>query len=253
MIALKSKRELEIMRQAGRIVAEALEQARAAVRPGVTTAELDRVVDEVIRDRGASPSFKGLYGFPAAACVSVNEEVVHGIPGRRILRDGDIVSIDAGAFLSGFHADGAWTFPVGEIAPDVARLLDVTLTALNKGVAQVRPEGWLLDIVTAVQSYVEGQGMSLVRQYHGHGVGRKLHEPPDVPNWLPSGSRPRNTRLKPGMTFTIEPMVAMGGWETYVKPDHWTVVTVDRRHAAHFEHTLAVTETGCEILTLPPK
>lgn len=251
MIALKSKSELDIMRQAGRIVALALETAQATIAPGLTTADLDRVVDQVIRDHGAAPSFKGLYGFPAAACISVNEEIVHGIPGRRALHEGDIVSVDAGALYKGFHADGAWTYPVGEVSAETRRLLEVTETALMKGIAQVRPDAWLVDITTAVQSYVEGQGYNLVRQYHGHGLGRKLHEAPDVLNWVAKGARPKNVRLKPGMTFTIEPMVVAGAWETYVKPDHWTVVTVDRARSAHFEHSLAVTETGSEILTRP--
>lgn len=249
MIALKSKSELESMRQAGRIVALALDAAEAAIRPGVTTGDLDRIVDETIRDQGAIPSFKGLYGFPAAACISVNEEIVHGIPGRRALREGDIVTVDAGALYQGLHADGAWTYAVGDVAPEIRRLLEVTETALMRGIAQVRPDGWLLDVTVAIQEYVEGQGMNLVRQYHGHGLGRKLHETPDVLNWVAKGSRPRNVRMKPGMTFTIEPMVIAGGWETYVKPDHWTVVAVDRAWSAHFEHSLAVTESGCEILT----
>lgn len=249
MIALKSKSELESMRQAGRIVALALDAAEAAIRPGVTTGDLDRIVDETIRDQGAIPSFKGLYGFPAAACISVNEEIVHGIPGRRALREGDIVTVDAGALYQGLHADGAWTYAVGDVAPEIRRLLEVTETALMKGIAQVRPDGWLLDVTAAVQGYVEGQGMNLVRQYHGHGLGRKLHEPPDVLNWVAKGSRPRNTRLKPGMTFTIEPMVVAGSWETYVKPDRWTVATADRAWSAHFEHSLVVTQSGCEILT----
>lgn len=251
MIALKSKSELESMRQAGRIVALALDAAEAAIRPGVTTGDLDRIVDETIRDQGAIPSFKGLYGFPAAACISVNEEIVHGIPGRRALREGDIVTVDAGALYQGLHADGAWTYAVGDVAPEIRRLLEVTETALMKGIAQVRPDGWLLDVTAAVQGYVEGQGMNLVRQYHGHGLGRKLHETPDVLNWVAKGSRPRNTRLKPGMTFTIEPMLNLGTHEWEMWDDGWTVVTRDRRRSAQFEHTILVTETGSEILTLP--
>jgi methionyl aminopeptidase len=211
------------------------------------------MIDEEIRKRGAKPSFLGLYGFPASACISVNEEVVHGIPSKqRVLREGDVIKLDAGAYYKGYHGDGAWTFPVGKIAPDIQRLLDVTHAALFIGLAEVKPDGRTLDIVRAFQAYVESQGMNLARNLTGHGVGRSLHEQPDIPNWLPeTGPRPRNYRLKPGMTFAVEPMVLAGGWETYVRPDQWTVVTYDRAWSAHFEHTVAVTEDGYEILTLP--
>ncbi len=255
MVILKSRAELEIMRQAGRIVAETLDEAGHSVRPGVTTADLDHVVDKAIRSRGANPSFKGLYGFPAAACISVNEEVVHGIPGKRVLREGDVVTIDAGAYFKGLHADGAWTFPVGHISAQTQRLLDVTQTALQIGIDHVQPDAMTLDLTRAVQEYVEGQGMNLVRTMTWHGVGRTLHEPPDVPNWMPlEGRLPRgyqNYRLRPGMTFAIEPMVMAGDWITYIKPDQWTLATADKSWSAHYEHTVAVTDTGCEILTLP--
>lgn len=252
MIFLKSKSELQIMRQAGRIVAETLNVVSEKLRPGLTTADLDRMIDAEIRKRGATPSFLGLYGFPGSACISVNEEVVHGIPGKRVLHEGDVVKLDAGAFYRGFHGDGAWTFPVGKTQPEIQRLLEVTHTALFKGLAQVKPDGRTYDIVHAIQSYVEGQGMNLARDLTGHGVGRHLHEQPDIPNWLPpSGPKPRNYRLRPGMTFAVEPMVILGGWETYIRPDKWTVVSYDRSWSAHFEHTIAVTEKGYEILTLP--
>jgi len=252
MVVLKSKAELEIMRQAGRIVAETLSEVEKAVRPGLTTVELDRIVEDAIRSRGATPSFKGLYDFPASACISVNEEVVHGIPSKRVLREGDIVTVDCGAYYRGLHADGAWTFPVGKVSQRTQHLLDVTQAALMRGIAAIHPDGLSLDLVKTVQSYVEGEGMSLVRDMTWHGVGRHLHETPDIPNWLPpDGRRPRNYRLKPGMTFAIEPMVISGSWETYIKPDKWTVATADKSWAAHFEHTVAVTDQGCEILTRP--
>ncbi|MFN8482816.1 MAG: type I methionyl aminopeptidase [Anaerolineae bacterium] len=250
MIILKSKSELELMRIAGRIVAETLHEAEAAIRPGITTDDLDRLIDAAIRGRGAIPSFKGLYGFPASACISVNEEIVHGIPGRRTLKAGDIVSLDVGAQHKGFHADGAWTFPVGTISPATQRLLDVTHTALFIGLAKVTPDGRILDISQAIQDYVEGQGYNLIRDYQGHGVGRSLHEEPNIPNWLdPNGSRPPNVRMKPGMTFAVEPMVVQGRPETVVRKDKWTVATVDRALSAHFEHTVVVTASGYDILT----
>lgn len=250
MIILKSKSELELMRVAGRIVADTLQEAEAAIRPGIATEELDRLIDAAIRGRGAVPSFKGLYGFPASACISVNEEIVHGIPGRRLLKAGDIVSLDVGAQYKGLHADGAWTFAVGAISPTAQRLLDVTHAALFIGLEQVRPDGRILDISQAIQEYVEGRGYNLIRDYQGHGVGRSLHEEPSIPNWLePNGSRPPNVRMKPGMTFAVEPMVVQGHPETVVRKDKWTVATVDRALSAHFEHTVVVTASGYDILT----
>ena len=250
MIILKSKSELELMRIAGRIVAETLHEAEAAIRPGITTDDLDRLIDAAIRGRGAVPSFKGLYGFPASACISVNEEIVHGIPGRRLLKAGDIVSLDVGAQYKGLHADGAWTFAVGAISPTAQRLLDVTHAALFIGLEQVKPDGRILDISQAIQEYVEGRGYNLIRDYQGHGVGRSLHEEPSIPNWLePNGSRPPNVRMKPGMTFAVEPMVVQGHPETVVRKDKWTVATVDRALSAHFEHTVVVTASGYDILT----
>jgi methionyl aminopeptidase len=250
MVVLKSKAEIEIMRQAGRIVAETLDEVEQVIRPGLTTAEIDRVVEKAIRSRGATPSFKGLYDFPASACISVNEEIVHGLPGKRMLREGDIVTVDCGAYYRGLHADGAWTFPVGKVNERTQRLLDVTHDALMRGIAAIHPDARTLDLAQTVQEYVEGQGMNLLRDMTWHGVGRNLHETPDIPNWLePNGKRPRNYRLKPGLTFAIEPMVIAGGWETYIKPDKWTVATADKSWSAHFEHTVVVTDKGCEILT----
>ena len=250
MIILKSKSELELMRQAGRIVAETLEEAEAAIRPGITTEELNRIIDAAIRGRGATPSFKGLYGFPASACISVNEEIVHGIPGKRALKAGDIVSLDVGAQVKGLHADGAWTFPVGAISAAVQRLLDVTREALYIGLSRVKPDGRILEISQSIQDYVEGHGYNLIRDYQGHGVGHSLHEEPSIPNWLdPNGSRPPNVRMKPGMTFAVEPMVVQGRPDTVVRKDKWTVATADRALSAHFEHTVVVTSGGYDILT----
>lgn len=249
MITLKSVRELALMRKAGRIVAEVLVEIREAVAPGVTTGDLEAIAEEIIVGKyGAIPSFKGYRGFPGMVCASVNEEIVHGIPGRRVLNQGDIVSIDVGAIYRGYHGDAAITAPVGEVDVGSQRLLDVTAEALRLGIASALPGGWTSDISKAIEEYVEGQGYSVVREYTGHGIGRQMHEDPQIPNYYEPRTGGR-VRLRPGMTFALEPMVNVGGWRTRVLDDNWTVVTADGKRSAHFEHTVAVTGSGPEILT----
>jgi methionyl aminopeptidase len=249
MITLKSAHELALMREAGRIVAEVLSEIRETVAPGVTTAELEAVADRIIVGKhGAIPSFKGYRGFPGMVCASVNEEIVHGIPGQRALHEGDIISVDVGVIYKGYHGDAAITVGVGEIDAESQRLMDVTAESLRIGIEAAKPGSWTTDISKAIQTYVEGQGYSVVREYTGHGIGRQMHEDPQIPNYF----EPRlggRFRLRPGMTFALEPMVNIGGWKTRVLGDHWTVVTEDGSRSAHFEHTLAVTKNGPEILT----
>ena len=234
------------MREAGRIVAETLELIRQAVKPDVTTQELDRIADEYIRERGAIPAFKGYNGFPGSICASVNEEVVHGIPGPRKLKNGDIISVDIGTLINGFYGDAAMTFPVGEVTPEVAQLLKVTEESLYKGIAQAVADQRLYDISHAVQIHAEEFGYGVVRDYVGHGIGRKMHEDPQIPNY---GAPGRGPRLKPGMTLAIEPMINMGTYEVKTLRDNWTVITRDKKWSAHFEHTIAVTDGEPEILT----
>ncbi|MGG1313148.1 MULTISPECIES: type I methionyl aminopeptidase [Cohnella] len=246
MIICKSEAELSLMREAGRIVAETHRLLKQALVPGITTAELDRMAEEFIRSQGAVPSFKGYNGFPASICTSVNEELVHGFPGPRKLNEGDIISIDIGAQFRGYHGDSAWTYGVGKISEEAQRLLDVTEASLYAGLALVKPDVRLFTVSHGIQKVVEEAGFSVVREYVGHGIGTKLHEEPQIPNY---GIPDRGPRLKVGMTLAIEPMVNAG--ERYVKTlaDNWTVVTVDGSLCAHFEHTIAVTEDGYEILT----
>ncbi|WP_058300215.1 type I methionyl aminopeptidase [Gorillibacterium timonense] len=246
MIIYKSEAELVWMRQAGRIVAETHRLMAEAVKPGITTRELDRIAEDYIRSQGAVPSFKGYNGFPASICASVNNELVHGFPGDRTLQEGDIISIDIGAQYKGYHGDSAWTYPVGTISPETQRLLDVTEGSLFAGLAEAKPDARLFSISHAIQTYAESAGFSIVREYVGHGVGTKLHEEPQIPNFGPAD---RGPRLRPGMVLAIEPMVNAG--ERYVKTlaDNWTVVTVDGSLCAHFEHTIAITADGYEILT----
>lgn len=248
MIICKSEAELELMREAGRIVAMTHRLLSQAIRPGVTTKELDQMAEDYIRSQGAIPSFKGYNGFPASICTSVNEELVHGFPGNRKLQEGDIISIDIGAQYQGYHGDSAWTYPVGAISDEAKRLLEVTERSLFRGLAEIRPDVRLYTISHAIQTCIEEEGFSVVREYVGHGVGTSLHEEPQIPNFGPPG---RGPRLKPGMVLAIEPMVNAG--ERYVKTleDDWTVVTVDGSLCAHFEHTVAVRTDGYEILTLP--
>ena len=245
-VVTKSADEIACMRRAGHLAARAIREVARAVAPGVTTAELDRTAETFIRDWGGMPSFKGYRGYPASICASVDDEVVHGIPGRRVLEAGSVVSIDLGVYLDGFHADSALTVPVGEVKPEVRRLLAVTGRALEAGVAAARPGGFLGDIGGAVQSVVEAAGFSVVRDYAGHGIGRALHEDPQVPN---VGRSRTGMALQAGMTLAIEPMVNMGGPEVTLDADGWTVRTLDRTWSAHAEHTVAVTADGPMILT----
>jgi len=248
MISIKSARELDKMRAAGRIVAEVLAKIRETVAPGVTTSDLEAVADEIIIGKyKAIPSFKGYRGFPGMVCASVNEEIVHGIPGDRVLNDGDIVSVDVGVIHNGYHGDSAITIAVGEIDGESQRLMDVTAEALRVGIGAMRPGNWSTEISKAVQSYVESQGYSVVREYTGHGIGRSMHEDPQIPNYY--APRMGRIRLRAGMTFALEPMVNVGTWKTRVLDDNWTVVTADGKRSAHFEHTAAVTKDGPEILT----
>ncbi|MGH2691222.1 MAG: type I methionyl aminopeptidase [Actinomycetota bacterium] len=247
MIILKSPAEIEKMRRAGRIVAVTRQKVVDAVRPGITTDQLDRVADEHIRAEGATPNFKGYRGFPATICASINEQVVHGIPGKRVLKDGDLVSLDFGAIWESYHADSAITVFCGDPPSNEAeKLVRATEEALQAGISQVREGKRLSDIGHAVQQVVEGAGFSVVREYVGHGIGQSLHEDPQIPNY---GDPGRGPALKPGMVLAIEPMVNLGGWETRVLADEWTVVTADGSLSAHFEHTVALTEDGSEVLT----
>lgn len=246
MIICKSETELGFMREAGRIVAETHRLMAQSIEPGITTGELDQIADKFIRSQGAVPSFKGYNGFPYSICASVNEELVHGFPGKRKLNEGDIISLDIGAEYRGYHGDSAWTYPVGEISAEAERLLEVTEGSLYAGLALVKPDVRLFTISHAIQQHIEAAGFSVVREYVGHGIGSKLHEEPQIPNY---GMPDRGPRLKAGMVLAIEPMVNMG--KRYVKTldDNWTVVTVDGSLCAHFEHTVAVTPDGMEIFT----
>ncbi|HET9597795.1 MAG TPA: type I methionyl aminopeptidase [Anaeromyxobacteraceae bacterium] len=249
-IELKSGEEIARIRAAALVVHDVLQEVIAAVAPGVSTAELDRIADHGARDRGAVPAFKGYHGYPAVICISVNDEVVHGIPSeRRVLAEGDVVGLDFGVVYRGFYGDSAYTVPVGRITADAARLLDTTREGLARAIAAARPDARLGDVGHAVQAYVESRGYSVVQDFVGHGIGRRLHEPPRVPNFGAPGT---GMRLRAGMVLAIEPMVNAGRPDVRVLEDGWTAVTVDGRLSAHFEHTIAVTEDGPEILSLPP-
>lgn len=246
MIICKTPRELDIMREAGRIVALTHEELKKHIVPGVTTKELDEIAEKFIRSCGATPSFKGYGGFPGSICTSVNEVLVHGIPGNRVLKEGDIISIDIGAEYRGYHGDSAWTYPVGKIDEETRRLLEVTEKSLYIGLEKAKPGERLSNISHAIQVFVESNGFSVVREYVGHGIGKQLHEDPPVPNYGPPDKGPI---LKPGMVLCIEPMVNAGSRYVKTLADNWTVVTVDGKNCAHYEHTIAITEEGCEILT----
>jgi methionyl aminopeptidase len=253
-IITKSRTEREEMRAAGALVAEILATLARAVRPGITTAELDALAARELKRHGATSNFKGYHGdlyFPGTICASVNEEVVHGIPGPRVLKEGDIISIDFGAVYKGWNGDSATTVPVGKVSPEAERLLRVTQEALQQGIAQARAGNRVQDIGRAVQQYVEAAGFSVVRQYVGHGIGREMHEDPQVPNYV--DEHQHNPLLRPGMVIAIEPMVNAGRAATRVLPDKWTVVTADGSLSAHFEHTVAITEGEPDILTLPAR
>jgi methionyl aminopeptidase len=246
LIYKKSPQEIGIMRRAGIILADVLDRLEEAVRPGVTTGALDRIAEEAISAAGARPTFKGYRGFPASICTSPNEVIVHGIPAERALEEGDIISLDVGVFFEGFHVDSAWTFPVGGVDEEAAHLLKVTEESLEAAVSQCRPGNRLGDVGFAVEQTAEAAGFSIVREYVGHGVGRALHEDPQIPNYGPPG---RREVLSEGMSIAIEPMVNAGGPETKALADGWTVVTADGSLSAHFEHTVAITADGHEVLT----
>jgi methionyl aminopeptidase len=246
MIICKTPRELEIMREAGRIVALTHQELKKHIAPGITTKELDRIAEEFIRKNDAFPSFKGYNGFRGSICASVNNELVHGIPSDRILKNGDIISIDIGAKYNGYHGDSAWTYAVGTIDAETQRLLDVTEESLYLGIREAKPGERLSNISNKIQTYVEENRFSIVREYVGHGIGQDLHEDPQIPHYGPPNKGPR---LKPGMVLAIEPMVNAGSRYVKTLADDWTVVTVDGKMCAHFEHTVAITESGYEIFT----
>ena len=249
MIVLKTRRELELMREAGRISAQALKIAGEAVAPGVTTAEIDKIAYDYIKSQGATPSFLNYGGFPATACISINKEVIHGIPDHRhVIHEGDIVSIDLGAVFEGFHGDNAYTFACGKISPAAERLCSTTREALYAGLSKAVAGNRLGDIGHAVEEYCISRGYGVVRDYTGHGVGRHLHEDPSVPNY---GTPGKGVRLIPGMTIAIEPMINEGTEDVHVLKNGWTVVTADGKLSAHFEHTVAITDGECMILTNP--
>ena len=249
MIVLKTSRELALMREACRISAGALQVAGEAVRPGISTWEIDQIAYNYIKSQGAEPNFLNLYGFPATACISINDEVIHGIPSKtRILKSGDIVSIDLGAKIGGYNGDNAATFACGEISEEAKRLMDTTRESLYEAIKMAVPGGKLGDVASAVQTYCESRGYSVVREYTGHGIGKELHEDPSVPNY---GTAGRGVRLLPGMTIAIEPMINQGTAKIKVLPDGWTVKTQDSKLSAHFEHTVAITKDGPVILTRP--
>ena len=248
MVVLKTSRELGIMKEACRISAGALQTVGKAVEPGVTTAELDRLAEKYIRSQGAVPNFKNYNGYPATACISINNEVIHGIPSaKRVIKAGDIVSVDLGAMFNGYHGDNAATFACGDVSDEAKRLMQTTKDALYEGIAAATAGSRIGDIGYAIQRYVEAAGFSVVRQYVGHGIGTKLHEAPEVPNF---GTAGRGIRLLPGMTLAIEPMVNVGGFDVKVLPDGWTVLTKDGSLSAHFEHTVVITPDGPKIMTL---
>ena len=246
MISIKSEREIELLRIAGNIVHETREYLRPFIKEGITTKELDTLAEEFILSKGATPSFKGLYDFPASVCISINQEVVHGIPGKRRLRNGDIVSIDIGACYKGYHGDSAWTFAVGEISPKKAELMKHTKESLFKGLEQVKPGNHIGDISHAIEKHAKKYNLGVVRELVGHGVGTSVHEEPDVPNYGEAGTGPL---LKEGMVLAIEPMLTLGRRDICILDDEWTIETVDNSPSAHFEHTVVVTKDGYEILT----
>jgi methionyl aminopeptidase len=246
MINLKTEHEIEMMAKAGRLLESVIEELKAACHVGVRTIELDRLAERRIRAAGARPGFLNYHGYPNTLCISVNDEAVHGIPGKRRIEDGDIVSLDLGLVLDGFWADMGCTVPVGKVSPEARRLVSVTEECLDIAIKRARPGGRLGDISAAVQEHAEAAGFSVIRQFVGHGIGRQMHEDPQLPNFGVAGTGPE---LKPGMTLAIEPMVNQGAADVYIKPDHWTVCTTDGSLSAYFEHTVAVTKAGPRVLT----
>jgi methionyl aminopeptidase len=246
MIPLKTKEDLNILREAGKMLAGVMQKLASAVKVGISTARLDCLAEELLSKAGAIPAFKGYRGFPATVCVSINEEIVHGIPSERLLKENDIVSLDLGINYRGYFADAAITLAVGEVNPQTKKLISVTKNALGEGIRQARAENRLSDISSSIQTYVEAHGFSVVRQFVGHGIGYNLHEEPEIPNFGVPGQGPL---LKKGMVLAIEPMVNMGSWESEITSNGWTAITKDGLPSAHFEHTVAITENGPEILT----
>ncbi len=246
MITLKSKREISIIRTASRIVREVLDEIRPLCEPGISTRELDRRAEEKTIQKGAQPAFKGYRGYPRSLCTSINSEVVHGIPGERILREGDIVGLDFGVLFEGYYGDAAVTVPIGEITPEIEQLLRITEECLYLGIEQMLPGNYLSDISRAIQTHAESHGYSVVKEFGGHGIGKRLHEDPMVLNYVADG---RGIKLKPGLVLAVEPMVNMGTDRVQILSDGWTVVTADGKPSAHFEHTIALMEGGPEILT----
>ena len=247
MVTIKSEREIELMKHAGQILGSTLKLLEENVKPGITTAELDKIAYEYIKSNDSIPSFKGYNGFPASICASVNNEVVHGIPDNRVLREGDIIGIDAGVCYGGYHADAARTFGVGEISPAAKKLIEVTKESFFKGIENAKHGARIGDISAAVQTFVEGNGYSVVRDLIGHGIGSSLHEEPDVPNYGVAG---RGMRLIKGMTLAVEPMVNVGGYEIRLLKNGWTYVTKDNTLSAHYENTIVITDSGCDVITL---
>ena len=245
-VILKSSQEIDLMRTAGKILAEVLLRLREEVRPGVTTADLDAVAAKEMKRHHVEPSFLGYHGYPARLCASVNDEIVHGIPGPKVLNEGDIIGLDCGVIYKGFQADSAVTVPVGQITDDTQRLVDVTRTSLEAGIAAARNGARIGDISAAIQAVIEAAEFAIVREYVGHGIGRKLHEEPQVPNFGVAG---RGLLLRKGMALALEPMVNAGTWQTRVAPDHWTVLTADGELSAHFEHTISITDDEPEVMT----
>jgi methionyl aminopeptidase len=247
VIIIKSLREIEQLKRSNAIVAEVFQQLKRLVAPGITTKELDRIAEEIILSKGAAPAFKGYRGFPATLCISINEEVVHGIPGQRQLKEGDIVSLDVGTKWNGYFGDGAISLPVGAVDRAGQRLLEVTEKALSIGIEKAKAGNRLFDISYAIQTWVESHGFSVVRDFVGHGIGMDLHEEPQIPNF---GSPHQGPRLERGMVLALEPMVNEGTYEVKILSDGWTVVTIDGKRSAHFEHTIAITDEGAEILSV---
>ncbi|HOP08233.1 MAG TPA: type I methionyl aminopeptidase [candidate division Zixibacteria bacterium] len=247
MIKLKTKDEIEILRRAGRVVSRTLDMVEKTIRSGMTTGELDKIIEEFIRSQGAEPGFLNYHGFPASACISIDEEVVHGIPGTRVIKEGDIVSVDVGSIVDNYYGDSARTFAIGQISDKKARLMEITRQCLDKAIDKARPGNKLGQISATVQETAERAGFGVVRALVGHGIGRNMHEDPQVPNF---GSENAGPVLEIGTVIAIEPMINLGTWEVYTKPDGWTYVTADGLPSAHFEHMVAVTENGPDVLTL---
>ncbi len=247
VIVLKSKEEIEVMRRAGQVVSRTLDMVAETIRPGMTTAELDKLIEDFILSQDSIPGFKGYNGFPASACISIDDEVVHGIPGSRVIREGEIVSVDVGSIVDGFYGDSARTFAVGEVSAEKANLMRETEKSLKAGIDKARKGNRLGQVSAAVQAVAEAGGYGIVRALVGHGIGRKMHEEPQVPNF---GSASAGPELKTGMVIAIEPMINVGTYEVYTKPDGWTYVTLDGKPSAHFEHTVAITDDGPDVLSL---